>query len=239
MISTAPASPRHGAPSFPASEPELVILDCDGVLVDSEEVYLRAINAELAELGGCGPLTIDDVRGLPLSQIITTVERRSDCRLPADFPRRFEARVGEEARHGVPPIPGVVDAVRRIDRPMCVASNSPWERVHAFVAAIGLGDQLGHTIHSGHRLGVFKPDPRLFAMIADSFGASTGGCVVVEDSVAGVQGAVDAGMCVLGYDPAGAGSLGALGAVSFSDMACLPQLVSLVGRRARSSGSAL
>ncbi|HKQ60642.1 MAG TPA: HAD family hydrolase [Candidatus Polarisedimenticolaceae bacterium] len=208
--------------------PELVVFDCDGVLVDSEPVANRILAEALRALGL--PASYADVcrdfLGLSLPQCLAIIERRLGRPAPADFLERLQQRTYAAFRRELQPVPGVVEALERIELPVCVASSGEPEKIRLALGLTGLLPRFEGRIFSALEVARGKPAPDLFLHAARSLGAQPAACVVVEDSVPGVLGARRAGMAALGYagsaDPA---SLVAAGARVFHEMRELPELL--------------
>jgi len=185
----------------------LLIFDCDGVLVDSEVLSCR-IDAEfLTEIGI--PYTTDEIArqflGVSLKTIISRIEAERDCRLPDDFSERLNSILFARFETDLKPIEGVREAILSLPYPRCVASSSVPERIALSLRVTGLSD-LFDDIFSSTQVPRGKPAPDLFLHAASSMKARPEDCVVIEDSVAGVQAALAAGMRVIGF--AGGGHCG-------------------------------
>ena len=185
----------------------LLIFDCDGVLVDSEVLSCR-IDAEfLTEIGI--PYTTDEIAqqflGVSLKTMIARIEAERDCRLPDDFSERLNSILFARFETDLKPIEGVREAILSLPYPRCVASSSVPERIALSLRVTGLSD-LFDDIFSSTQVPRGKPAPDLFLHAASSMKARPEDCVVIEDSVAGVQAALAAGMRVIGF--AGGGHCG-------------------------------
>jgi HAD superfamily hydrolase (TIGR01509 family) len=212
---------------------DLVIFDCDGVLVDSEPISNGVFVALLREHGH--ELTLGEsmrtVVGLSMPAAIAVVERRLGCTLPADFGAECEARTLAVLARSVEPTPGIVAALDALPFPACVASSGSHAKIRTTLGRTGLLPRFEGRIFSATEVERGKPAPDLFLHAARTLGADPARCAVVEDAVPGVQGAVAAGMRVFGYaartDPA---RLLEAGARVFASMDELP---GLLGDRAR------
>jgi len=210
--------------------PELVIFDCDGVLVDTERVYNRAW-AEVLPTLGLPWQAIDCARNLSgrtLPDCQSIVAEALGCSLPDDFLPRVLART----RHlfdteGLQPVPGVAAVVEALERPKCVASSGTLSGVLSHLEHTDLLRHFHPHIFVGAMVPRSKPAPDLFLYAAEKMGARPWDCVVIEDSLAGVQGARAAGMRVLGYaaDHFDSALLRQAGAELFHDMRELPALI--------------
>ncbi len=208
---------------------ELVIFDCDGVLVDSEPISVRLDVEMLAELGVT--MTAEEVIerfvGRSPEVIVQAVEAELGHPPPDGWFERGEQELHERFEAELVPVPGIVEALGRITLPMCVASSSPPERLRFKLELTGLYDRFAGRIFSASEVANGKPAPDLFLHAAERMGVEPAGCVVVEDSRYGVQAARAASMDVLGY--AGgltpADVLAGPRTVVFDDMRSLPELL--------------
>ncbi|HYH54567.1 MAG TPA: HAD family hydrolase [Solirubrobacterales bacterium] len=208
--------------------PELVIFDCDGVLVDSDRISLR-IQAE--KITALGPETsyedcVRDFLGLGMPATLKIVAERLGRPLPPRWEEDLNAAVREAFRSELRPVAGVLDALEEIELPTCIASSGSLEKMRFTVGLTGLWDRFAGRIYSGDEVPRGKPAPDLFLHAAACMGAEPSRCVVVEDSPFGVAGARAAGMSVLGYAPDGSGErLAHEGARTFKSMKDLPGLL--------------
>jgi HAD superfamily hydrolase (TIGR01509 family) len=220
------------------SEYTLTIFDCDGVLVDSEPAANRVMVEMLAGVGF--EIGLEDCMarfvGKSMATVLAEVEAETGLTLPLDWPGEVRARTIEALqRERVGPIPGiheVVAAHRAMGRPYCVASSGRVEKMHATLGSAGLLEAFSEVLFSATMVERGKPAPDLFLHAAQTMGHLPAACVVVEDSLPGVQAAVAAGMRVCAYAAApyvDAAAYGELGAEVFTDMAALPWLLGLGG----------
>ncbi|EIM26049.1 HAD family hydrolase [Microvirga lotononidis] len=182
----------------------LMIFDCDGVLVDSEPLSCR-IDAEV--LTECGvPYTAEAVAreftGVSVKDQIARIESERGIRLPEDFTERLNRTLFARFETDLKPIAGVRDAILSLPFPRCVASSSVPERIALSLRVTGLAD-LFDNIFSSTQVARGKPAPDLFLHAAKQMNARPDDCLVVEDSIAGVQAAVAAGMRVIGFTGGG------------------------------------
>jgi HAD superfamily hydrolase (TIGR01509 family) len=207
---------------------DLVIFDCDGVLVDSEPLANRVFAESLRAVG----LNMDygevcrTFVGLSMARCVEIVERRLGRPLPGGFVKRLQERTYEAFRAGLRPVEGVARALERIDLPVCVASSGEHEKMRLTLGLTGLLPRFEGRLFSATEVERGKPHPDLFLHAARSLGARPARCVVVEDSVPGVLAARAARMFVLGYAGGTDGEpLAAAGARVFHAMAELPGLL--------------
>ena len=207
-----------------------VIFDCDGVLVDSERIAAPILAELLTELGL--PTTTEEVdrdfKGRSwASGLAVITERRGHPAWP-ELHERYRAQLFAAFDARLEPIAGIAAALDALDAaavPYCVASSGDHERIRRGLRAAGLLHRFpDETVFSVDDVRHGKPAPDLFLHAAQRMGFDPTATVVVEDSPAGVQAGVAAGMRVLGYvaADADADALASRGAEPFQDMAELP-----------------
>ncbi|KAA2237328.1 HAD family hydrolase [Salinarimonas soli] len=180
---------------------DLVIFDCDGVLIDSESLAAR-VHAEA--LGALGYPTsaaelIRRFTGVPDREMYAVIESEWGRSLPADYDERARAALSALYARDLRPIPGVGAALDGIRHPVCVASSSAPDKLRTVLRLTGLHDRFAPNIFSASQVSRGKPAPDLFLFAAERMGVAPARCLVIEDSVAGVAAAVAAGMPVLGF----------------------------------------
>ena len=185
-------------PGRPAA---LVIFDCDGTLVDSEELGTSVLVEMAAEHGLQLPLKETNAlfRGWQLNRCVEQIETWLGRKLPDDFVAQVRLRTRSTFSAKLQPIPGALDLVRALRLPMCVASSGPREKIELSLSLTGLLPFFEGRIFSGYEVGSWKPDPGLFLHAAQALGVEPAQCAVVEDSLVGVQAGVAAGMRVFAY----------------------------------------
>ncbi|WP_043839130.1 HAD family hydrolase [Muricoccus aerilatus] len=206
----------------------LVIFDCDGVLVDSEILAAEVLARAATSLG----LAITAAEALPrfrgrrLPAILAEIEAELSTPLPPDLPDKMRADL-RTALASVKPVPGIAEALDRIDRPTCVASGGSMAKMRLTLGAAGLLPRFEGRLFSSPETGFWKPAPDLFLHAARALGFRPEDCDVVEDSTGGVEAGRAAGMRVLAFvsTDADAEAMGSLGAVPFRHMRELPDLL--------------
>ena len=215
--------------------PELIIFDCDGVLIDSEAIACRADSACLAEIGIAmsAEEIMDRYLGISAGTMCADIEQRHGRALPPDFAETLRLRVAAAFEAELMPMAGVEAALDALPQRRCVASSSAPERLRHSLSLTGLLRWFEPHVFSATQVARGKPAPDLFLFAAASMQAEPAACVVIEDSVPGVQAAVAAGMRVIGFTggghcrPGHAERLLAAGAAAIADdMRRLPALVS-------------
>ena len=220
---------------------DLVIFDCDGVLVDSEIISCRAHSEVLTRHGY--PITADQVLdrflGVSDREARLAIEAELGRSLPDDFEAQMKQAALQRYADELRAIPYVGETLAAIGLPKCVASSGTPEKIRHGLSCAGLYDILAPHIFSAVQVKRGKPAPDLFLFAATQMQASPARCLVIEDSVPGIAGARAAGMTVLGFHggshclPGHAEKLRAAGAtVTFDDMRRLPDLIARIGAAA-------
>ncbi len=221
---------------------DLVIFDCDGVLVDSEPLSLRVLVENLAEAGlDMHPDTAQSrFLGISLASICDILSAEFGVDLTRSHLRNMRLRLYELFRHELRSTNGIGDTLDRLVVPRCVASSSQPERIRLALKVTGLLPKLTPHIFSATMVARGKPAPDLFLYAAAQMDAAIERCVVVEDSPAGVEAARRAGMRVFAF--AGATHartelhrqrlLDARPDRLFDDMRALPDVLEEIGQTA-------
>lgn len=206
----------------------LLIFDCDGVLVDSEPIAGRVLHQVLSEFGLEISLAEVTARftGLSVATCAAMAENMLGMPLPADFAAEVDRRSLEVFRGSLRPVRGIDKVLRRLDLPRCVASSSSHARIRASLELTGLDRWFPNgCIFSSDDVPRGKPAPDLFRHAGNRMGYPAERCIVIEDSVPGVQAAVSAGMKVFGYaersEPRALRSAGATVFTRMSELATL------------------
>lgn len=211
---------------------DLIIFDCDGVLVDSEPIGNRLIAEALTEAGL--PMSpggaLYEFLGGKLTLIKLGAEEKLGRKLPDDwvekiYEKQFAAFHRELEK--IPGIDGVLDAIDAAGVPMCVGSNGPPNKMEVSLGVTGLYPRFAGRIFSADHVGVAKPAPDLYLHCAKQLDVDPARCVVVEDSPRGATAGVAAGMTVFGYAAdSDADKLRAVGCAGiFLEMEELPRLL--------------
>lgn len=200
-----PAAEPGASTALRAPEVKLVIFDCDGVLVDSEDIS-NGVLARMLSAEGL-PTTLaqarEDYRGMTMAGVIAKAQFKLDRPLPDDWLKRFSDERAELFRRELKPIAGAAETVQRVRDTgirVCVASQGRLSKTGLTLALTGLDRFFPDDARfSAELVPRGKPAPDLFLHAAEAIGVSPGSCVVVEDTPLGVRAAVSAGMRVFGY----------------------------------------
>jgi beta-phosphoglucomutase-like phosphatase (HAD superfamily) len=227
-------------PALIQTRPALVIFDCDGVLIDSEPIANRIIAEALTALGIdiSGEEALERYRGGKLSKLRDRLEVDLGIELGKPWLDAIYEKQFAEFRRSLAVVPGILEALDGLDLAgvnYCVGSNGPLEKMRVSLGVTGLYERLENRIYSADMVANPKPAPDLFLHAAGGFDLVPEDCVVVEDSVPGIQAAVAAGMRVLGYgaDSGEAPLMEAGATATFTDMSRLPEFLGLPGGSGR------
>ena len=188
----------------PSASPKLVIFDCDGVLVDSEPVIRQAMRSVLARHGL--QLRPDELRahfhGSSHSRVRAVVKAQWGVLLPDDIVDLLEDAERVAVEDGLRAVPGVAEVVHLVaasELASCVASNGSPDAIEQRLKLTGLYPWFEGRLFSAAMVARGKPYPDVFLHAAETMGFSPEQCVVIEDSDAGIQAALAAGMRVLAF----------------------------------------
>ncbi|SMF02867.1 haloacid dehalogenase superfamily, subfamily IA, variant 3 with third motif having DD or ED [Tistlia consotensis] len=181
--------------------PELLIFDCDGVLIDSEALVCNADAEELTRIGY--PITGEEMArrfaGVPGAVALAELEREMGRPLPEGFHARCEAKAMALYRSELRALPRAAETIAALPFPRCVASSSRPAKLALGLVETGLYELFYPHLFSTVLVANGKPAPDLFLHAAAALGATTAGCLVIEDSIAGVTAARAAGMRIVGF----------------------------------------
>ncbi len=185
------------------SSPALIIFDCDGVLVDSEIIAARVDAALLTEAGyPIEPAEVGErFAGLTFRDILEEVERSAGIPVSASLMDRANAELDRRLAREVRAVDGAAEMLASMTTPWCICSNSSRARIDITLGTSRLKPLVRGEIFSAYDLEDVKtkPAPDIFLHAAHHFGVDPGNVFVLEDSEHGVQGAVAAGMRVIGF----------------------------------------
>jgi beta-phosphoglucomutase-like phosphatase (HAD superfamily) len=222
---------------------ELVVFDCDGVLVDSEvlanQVFCSAINN--LGLNYTFEETVAQFMGRSLKSGFAQLEQELGRPLPENFAHELDQQTYAAFEQYLAPVRGIVEALELVQKhyQTCIASSGGFEKMDRTLRKTNLlnkfeniaanqylNSQTARRIFSATQVAHGKPAPDLFLFAAQRMGVKPENCVVIEDSPFGVQAAQSAGMKVLGYCAMTPEKrLSQMGAITFNSMHNLPMLI--------------
>ncbi len=180
---------------------ELIIFDCDGVLVDSEPIINRA-HAQV--LTACGysiteEALIERFCGMSDPDMLQIIEREHGRALPASYSERVAELIESGFSQSLVSIEGVTELLHQLQLPVCVASSSGPAQIRRKLELTGLLTYFGDNLFSATMVARGKPAPDLFLYAAEQLSAAPARCLVIEDSPAGIDAAIAAGMTAIGF----------------------------------------
>jgi HAD superfamily hydrolase (TIGR01509 family) len=179
-------------------KPKLVIFDCDGVLVDSEAISARILVQELAkfEVIVSEQEVFDNFVGRSLADVLGSLQMSTDSGVIEAFSVAHHAALIESFRLELQAMAGIREILSHLNVPYCVATSSSRPRVLNSLKSTKLDGFFDNNIFTSSQVRRGKPAPDLFLFAAKEMGASPNSCLVIEDSLPGVQAALAAEMQV-------------------------------------------
>jgi HAD superfamily hydrolase (TIGR01509 family) len=180
------------------AEFDLVIFDCDGVLIDSEIISARMLVSELARLG----LDIDliyverNFLGRSYPVVMETIRREFGLDLPPEFETRYRENLLAAFQTELKIVPHVQEVLGAVGVPYCVATSSSPRRAEMSLRLVGLSDLVAGRLYTSTMVQHGKPAPDLFLFAANAMGAQPERTLVIEDSLTGIRAGLAAGMTV-------------------------------------------
>lgn len=178
---------------------QCVIFDFDGTLVDSETLCNQAffdlipsINVPIEEM-------VKSYSGRKLAWIFSDIEKRFHCKLPPNIEQDYRNRVAELFESHLEAFDGVHQALDKISVPICIATSAPISKVEPALEKTNLSKYFNDNVFSSYAIGSWKPEPDIFLHASKCMEAAPQNCLVVEDSVAGIEAANAAGMTALQF----------------------------------------
>lgn len=183
------------------SKYKYVIFDCDGVLVDSEPIANQVLVDMANEYGANIDLdyALRNFKGTSMQNCYAQVAELATQRLPDDFMPIFRERSSESFRKNIQPVKGVTEVIENLDMPFCVASSGPENKIRLNLELTGLLPYFEGNIFSCFTIRKWKPDPAVFLWAAETMGFHPSECLVIEDSMSGVNAALEGGFDVFGF----------------------------------------
>ncbi|MEN9741312.1 MAG: hypothetical protein RIR66_268 [Actinomycetota bacterium] len=182
-------------------EPELIIFDCDGVLVNSEHIAVRIDQEFLLEIGihMTPEEIIENFVGKSDEYFQNEIEKLNGTKLPSNWKSDLASRYHQAFLTELQPVEGVLEVLESVKVPICVASSGSQKKIRISLELTGLIQYFGENIFSAEQVNNGKPEPELFLFAAAKMGVDPARAVVVEDSRAGVQAGLAAQMQVFAY----------------------------------------
>jgi len=182
---------------------ELIIFDCDGVLVDSERITAKVFSKVLEEECGLSlslDVLLETFMGQSSQRCLTIIEEMLGHEPPNSLEARYQNDISKALQTSVSAIPGIEKALAEISIPCCVASGGSHEKMRTTLGKTNLLSHFEGKLFSSSDVANGKPHPDVFIYAAEGMNCfNPSRCLVIEDSPLGVEGAVAAGMTVFGF----------------------------------------
>lgn len=180
---------------------ELIIFDCDGVLVDSELLSAQATAKAITEYGipMDQQMALKLFTGITLTKSLSVIERQFGVQLGSDYLQRKAELTAIEFRKHLKPIPGIEALLNSLKVPFCLGSNSTHPRLEVTLDSVNLTPYFVDQVHSADDVEHGKPAPDLFLFAANRNNVSPDKCLVIDDSPTGIKAATAAGMSSIGF----------------------------------------
>ncbi len=186
------------SPILSNADIRLVILDCDGVLIDSEIISATILVEQISKLG----VSIDfhyvqqHFLGRSFPRVVELIQQQFGVDLPAEFEATYRSELLKAFETRLTLMPGVLDALDAMAVDCCVATSSSPPRVRRSLELVSLLQRFKGRVFTASQVANGKPAPDLFLYAAAQMGFAPHHCLVIEDSVPGVEAALAAGMAV-------------------------------------------
>ena len=209
---------------------ELVIFDCDGVLVNSEPLTNQVYVQMLGEYGHQVDTEeyLREFSGAIMHKRLEVTAQKLNWTPPSNFLSVFNERLSMLTERELKPVPGIHALIESLSVPICIASNGSRDEILLRLKIADLTERFGNAIFSGLEVPHPKPAPDVYLAAARAFKVPPSRCIVIEDSIPGVTAAVRAGIKVYGHAAFTPGkSLREAGAIPFSNMMELKSMLNL------------
>ena len=184
---------------------KLIIFDMDGTLVQSEDCASQAMLDVIPGLTGTAAEVTAKYRGMRLAEIFSDIEASSPDGVPENCLELYRVREEVLSSAMIFASPGADQMLTQLKISKCIASNAPVTKTTRSLKMCNLSHHFDGGIFSAYQVQAWKPDPKLFEYAAGQYGVDSKDCLVVEDSVVGIEAAQAAGMAHVYYDPHGNG----------------------------------
>ncbi|HAS42239.1 MAG TPA: haloacid dehalogenase [Microscillaceae bacterium] len=180
-----------------------LIFDCDGTLVDSEFLCNLGLEIKLRDYGieTSAHTMIEKYRGGKLAHILKSIEKAHGILLKDDFVSAYRKLVDELFEKELNPCEGVSEFLALNTLPVCVASSGPVQKINKALEITDLKKYFDTHIFSSYEINSWKPDPDIFLYAAQKMGFRPNECLVIEDSLKGIEAGLAAGMKTILFDP--------------------------------------
>jgi len=177
-----------------------IIFDCDGILVDSEEISNSILVQMANEIGAKIEMeyALENFAGKSLKSCLEYIEKRAKKPLAKNFEKEYRNRTFSAFKTDLKPIDGIHKLLDRIEISFCVASSGPVEKIRLNLTTTNLIEKFENRIFSSYEIGSWKPNPKIFEYASREMGFKPNECAVIEDSIAGITAGINGGFDVYG-----------------------------------------
>jgi len=210
------------------SKYKCIIFDCDGVLVDSEPLSNQVMVDIANELGANINLkyALRNFKGNSFNNCAQQISDLIGKAVPNNLEEIYRERSFEKFRNEIKSINGIKNVLDDLKLPFCVASSGPESKIKLNLELTGLMEYFQENIFSCYTIGKWKPDPSVFNWAAKTMGYNPNECLIIEDSLIGVEAALNGGFDVFGYTAHDYNDeLRKMATKTFSEMLILPELL--------------
>ncbi|WP_422860220.1 HAD-IA family hydrolase [Flagellimonas sp. S174] len=182
-----------------------MIFDCDGTLVDSEFLCNLGLEIGLRNYGieSSATTMMEKYRGGKLADILRSIEKEYNVVLKQDFVSEYRELVDQLFEKELNPCEGVPEFLNQNTLSKCVASSGPIQKINKALEITDLKKYFGDNVFSSYEINSWKPDPEIFLHAAEKMGFYPDECLVIEDSMKGIESGLAAGMKTILFDPMG------------------------------------
>jgi len=209
------------------SKIKAVIFDCDGVLVDSEPISNRVLVEMANELGANINLAYayEYFKGNALKNCIQKISELVALPSKTQFEKDFRARSFKAFEQEIKPVKNIESALKKLSLPYAVASSGPQYKIELNLKLTGLLPYFQERIYSCYSLQKWKPQPDVFLWAAGDLKVAPHECLVIEDSLIGIEAARRGGFAIAAYNPENSKVLAEEANNSFTDMLNLDEVI--------------
>lgn len=178
---------------------QCVIFDFDGTLVDSEALCNQAFLDLIPSINVPVEKLVESYSGRKLAWIFADIEKRFDCKLSPNIEQQYRNRVAELFDTNLEAYEGVHRVLDEISVPICIATSAPIGKVEPALRKTNLENYFVSNVFSSYAIGSWKPEPDIFLYASQRMNVAPQHCLVIEDSVAGIEAATAAGMSAIQF----------------------------------------
>ena len=180
-----------------------LIFDCDGTLVDSEYLCNLGLEIQLRNYGieSSANAMMKKYRGGKLAEILQSIEKEHNILLKDNFVAEYRELVDELFENELNPCEGVLRFLSQNTLSICVASSGPTKKINKALEITDLKKYFGENIFSSYEINSWKPNPYIFLYAAEKMGMNPDECLIIEDSIKGIESGLAAGMKTILFDP--------------------------------------